>query len=162
MDDCGRGEDVVDGALSRHVRGIKQQLEVCSTASDLPSPGRSTSTLCLICGASLFFCDPGLAWLSQPATAPLTAHEYDTVTLDTTRHDYTPEAEVGSFLKLSVQHHRLVSPGSSLQSNFKHRVPRNSPLPSRIDFRHFFHLTSTLYGTAGSSSLEIHYLGTKT
>jgi len=60
----------------------------CCCDSDLPSPGRSISTLCVSsCGDGLFFCDPGLAWLCQPATAPLTANEYDAVTLDTTRHD---------------------------------------------------------------------------
>jgi len=95
VDDSGREEDVDDGALSRHVRGIKQQLEVCSTASDLPSPGRSTSTLCVSSMALVYLltCDLGLAWLCQPAIARLTAGKYDAATLDTTRHN-TTEAEV--------------------------------------------------------------------
>ena len=86
MDDSGRGEDDVELDGSRHVRGIEQQLEVCSTAVAIPTSSWAVDLdpLCLIYGAGLFFCDPALAWVCRPATAPPIANEYDAVTLDTT------------------------------------------------------------------------------
>jgi len=57
VDDSGREEDVDDGALSRHVRGYRTtagSLFDCCCDSDLPSPGRSTSTLCVSSVAQVF------------------------------------------------------------------------------------------------------------
>jgi len=53
--DSGRGEDDDELDDSRHVRGIEQQLVFdCCCDSDLSSPGRSTSTLCVSSVAQVF------------------------------------------------------------------------------------------------------------